>query len=338
MEKLILKDIESINVVLELALKNIDTPEQFNYTLDVDSNFAIYIKLYGNKFNDSITGQVARGLWEFQQEIYRAVAYTLYGQASIKKLTKEDLEKYNLTFHINEGSTEIKAFIQGFFNCLAEALKDMSSAHKALLIAAIASIVTYGYVTHSLESQKIDSNTATSLKKIEADLEEIKLKEHTKHLQLMAEAKKEAETLGVWKESVKEGVKSVAKALDENDSMDFGEYHLPPLAIQQLKQKSPKVTSDESTITDNFTLYGFKEISPSQIQFEIRGASGEYTVLMDSDTFSKEEMNYLTHIAADIDSLKLTIKLITIRDKVKVAYIADFNKKKKRHLKFQSRK
>lgn len=116
MEKLILKDLDSANKILELALPFLENPDQFNYDFEVNNEqLVVHMKIYGSKFNDSITGQVARGLWEFQREIYRAVAFTLYGQASIKKLTKEDLEKYNLIFKLNLPGTYFFKAIQRKF-------------------------------------------------------------------------------------------------------------------------------------------------------------------------------------------------------------------------------
>lgn len=327
MEKLILKDLDSANKILELALPFLDNPDDFNYDFEVNNEqLVVHMKIYGAKFNDSITGQVARGLWEFQREIYRAVAFTLYGQASIKKLTKEDLEKYNLIFKVNDGCTDINASIDSFLKALLEAMSDMNPVQKIVLIVAITSILTFGYVTHDLEGQRIATNNTTQVELAKIELEKARLEAQTKQMELMAKVKENQPIAFVWNESVKEGIKSVAKSLEESDSMDYGDHHLSKESIQRLKQKSPRTAPEEETITDKFTLYGFKEISADHVQFEIRGASGEYTVEMDSDTFSKEEINYLSHIAADISEIEMTIKLITVRDKVKVAYVADFVK------------
>lgn len=327
MEKLILKDLDSANKILELALPFLENPDQFNYDFEVNNEqLVVHMKIYGSKFNDSITGQVARGLWEFQREIYRAVAFTLYGQASIKKLTKEDLEKYNLIFKVNDGCTDINANIDSFLKALLEAMSDMNPVQKIVLIVAIVSIFTFGYVTIDLEGKRIETESATQIELAKIDLEKARLEAQTKQMELMAKVKENQPIAAVWNESVKEGIKSVAKSLEENDSMDYGDHHLSKEAIQQLKQKSPRTAPEEETITDKFTLYGFKEISAGQVQFDIRGPSGEYTVLMDSDTFSHEEMTYLGHIAADRKTAELTIKLLTVRDKVKAAYVADFEK------------
>lgn len=327
--KLKLADLDSINSTLQLALDSISNNTAFDYDLEIDKSLCVHIKLYGSKFSNSLTGQAARGLWEFQQEIYRAVAYTLYGQASIKKLTKEDLENYNLVFTINEGSTEVNALLEKFLEFLQEELKGMNPAEKIITLVAIVAIITYGFVTYSLESQRISSTTQISLEQERNKIEEIKEKEHTRHLELMAQVKMQTHIATVWEESVREGVKSIAKSLEEEDSMDFGQYHIPKESIKQLKQKAPKSLPDEDTITDIFTLYGFREISKGEILFEIRGASGEYSVLADQDSFTEEELKYLTHTAADIRPLKMTIKLIMIREKVKAAYISNFEKQQK---------
>ena len=310
----------------------------FNYIFEIsDELTALHFKVEGAKFNDSITGQLARGLWEFQREIYKAVAYSLYGQASIRKLTKEDLEKYNIVFFINEGCTDIKAYLEAFLKFLSEQMKDMSPVQKIILITSVFSIITTGVVVLNLEGSKIEaeSQVGIELAKIQANkevemannaLEQKRIEEQTKQMELLAEVKLNQPALSVWDESIKSGAKSIAKSLEDGDSLSYGDYYLSPETVRQLKQSSPRAYSEEESITDKFTLYGFKELGSGRVQFEIRGASGEYTVETDTETFTAEEINYLSHIAADIGQVVLTIKLITLKDKIKAAFIADFEK------------
>lgn len=56
---------------------------------DVDAlteeELTLTIKIKGEGFDSSITGEVARSLWGLQENLYRSAAFVLHGQPNIKK-------------------------------------------------------------------------------------------------------------------------------------------------------------------------------------------------------------------------------------------------------------
>src|SRR5690606_23540239 len=115
LNELVLSDLDSANRILEIALKDVWNDQELEYDVVIGQTVSpIHIKRYGDKFDDSITGQLARGIWEFQQEIYRAVAYTLHGVASIQKLSREEIDQYNIVFYISAGCTKADGDLKPF--------------------------------------------------------------------------------------------------------------------------------------------------------------------------------------------------------------------------------
>ncbi len=322
-ETLVLKGIESANQIIELALNSLRNETEFNYELVISDDIEnIEIKVYGDKFHDSITGQFARGIWEFQQEIYRAIAFTIHGVASIRKLSKEELDQYNITFYVKDGCTEIKGVVKPILKFLNKNMENLPPTTKAILIGTIFAILTTGFVVWRMNAQDTEVEIArTNQKTIEAVT-----KEHTKQLELMKDVKTFFPTVQRWEEAAESGAKAMIKSLDDGDSMDYGETHVSSDQVKTIKQKSPRSQPDEDTISGKFELYGFKDITDNKISIEIRNASGEFTVTMEAEDFSPEEFLYIKHKAADNAMIEMTIKKVTVRDRTKEIYVSDFTR------------
>src|SRR5690606_9232758 len=107
LNELVLSDLDSANRILEIALKDVWNDQEFEYDVVIGETVSpIHIKIYVDNLEDSITGKLARGICEFQLEIYRAVAYTLHGVASIQKLSMAEIDQYNIVFYISAGCTQ----------------------------------------------------------------------------------------------------------------------------------------------------------------------------------------------------------------------------------------
>lgn len=70
---------------------------------------AFHAHIDGKNYHTSVPAGLARGLWELQEELYRAVAFALYGEESYKRLTEEQKEKFELVFQVSEGSSDLLA-------------------------------------------------------------------------------------------------------------------------------------------------------------------------------------------------------------------------------------
>ena len=60
--------------------------------------FQLKIKVDGARYHSSIPGELARGLWQFQEALYKAVAFSLHGVEDIRKLTAEQREDFEPMF------------------------------------------------------------------------------------------------------------------------------------------------------------------------------------------------------------------------------------------------
>lgn len=110
---------------------------------------ALDIRITGKNYHGTVPGNLARGLWELQQELYRAVAFAKYGVDDIRRIPKQELEQYTLVFKVEEGSSWLTAPIDKFLETLSNAMAGMTSEEKAKLVVKIGLIIatTWGAIS-----------------------------------------------------------------------------------------------------------------------------------------------------------------------------------------------
>lgn len=319
-------NITSQSQLFDVISDLLDDTKEINFT-DItfdESLLKLKITLIGEHFNDTITGQTARGLWEFQQEVYRAVAFTLYGKTSIRALSKEDIDEYNIVFKVDAGSTDLTAWLKIGERLTKEALKGMSPRLKFLTVTSIVAIITTGVAAWAIKTADINSKTQTSLAQINKDLEISKEQEKTKQFEIIKETAKQNANVETWLNNTENGFKSIAKTLDDGDEMNINDTHLDADVVRSIKQKSPRTLAEKEMLHEEFTVYGQKQVTDKDFTFEIRSASGEFTVKMDLDSFTEDEITQLRQIAAVNGKATLSIQTVMVRDKIKDAFITDF--------------
>lgn len=95
-----------------------------------------WIKISGKAYHGSFPASFADSLSEMQRGFYRTAALALHGDENIKRLTREELARFEITFEIKEGSTEIYTDLTGKIESLiTEAFQTMPTEYQAALIA-----------------------------------------------------------------------------------------------------------------------------------------------------------------------------------------------------------
>ena len=61
-------------------------------------NFEFWVKITGENYNGSFPAPFAESLTEMQRGVYKMAALALYGEENIKRLTHEELAKYEIKF------------------------------------------------------------------------------------------------------------------------------------------------------------------------------------------------------------------------------------------------
>lgn len=130
---------------LDEALAFLASPD-YDATIELTGALVqLHIEVDGARYHSTMPGELARGIWDLQEALYKAAAFALTGSDDIRRLSAPQRQQLELVFVVKDGSTDLLASLQGFFTALGEGFKTMDDRTKAKTLIAIAAIVT-GYL------------------------------------------------------------------------------------------------------------------------------------------------------------------------------------------------
>ena len=129
---------------------------------DVDPELmTLTIKIHGDQFESSITGEVAKAIGSLQAALYRAAAEILHNEPNIKLLTAEEKDLFEIVVQVKTGCSLLK--IPGYKYLpplLGKMVEKMESKH----IAIVACFAVAGFTGCQISDDVTDawkSNAAT---------------------------------------------------------------------------------------------------------------------------------------------------------------------------------
>lgn len=213
---------------------------------DVDAlteeELTLTIKIKGEGFDSSITGEVARSLWELQENLYRSAAFVLHGQPNIKKLSQEERDNLTLTFKIKEGCTDASAGIKEAAKQFGKGFREMDSPDKrkvftTFIVCALLGISVWQTrvaVSDYFEKQAVISNSQAMVDQASALVAPIE-----KALDVSAQA--------------------IAKATRTADHVAVGKTHtFDREQIETLNTKSDRQPALTETYDSSFSVVGLE--------------------------------------------------------------------------------
>lgn len=193
--KFIISDEQSAILVLEQLLQD---------DVDIDISLVQFkgwgdfsIRLTGEKFENSLTPTVMRGIIELQQALYRSYALAVYNDENPNRLTKQERQQLELRVEIKKGSSLINIDVdQAIGDILTAAVSKMSSVQLVGLVIVM-SILFFGktvWVRHIEKSQAIKE------KELENENMKAVLEEMNKQTQIFQEGNQK--TLDVLEKTI----------------------------------------------------------------------------------------------------------------------------------------
>lgn len=217
--------------------------------VDVKGELAsMLIEIEGTNYHSSVTGNLSRGLWELQQEIYRAVAATLHGAPNIKRLTKEELHDYNLVIDVEDGCSKLVADLKDIVGHLKDAVNSMESRHKLIFLVTTVVALTAGTGLTWVKHNEIAADKSVRVEQ-----------EKTAQMEVVRKAAQEVPALERWVQASENGARSIAKSVSDADSLSIGKESLNKHEIAEVNQRAAKEVSDIFKLTGYFRVTSITE-------------------------------------------------------------------------------
>ena len=334
-EKEVVLTIESVDEALALigrleAGQEMSFPDRIELKGDIGK---LVILIEGARYHATVPGNFARGIWEFQQEIYRAVGVAINGNGDLRKLPKEVFEQYNLIFEVSEGSSDLQAEISGFFTALGKGLSDMTDAKKLIAILGTAVILVTGYAASSIGSSYVSGHFASqaaetdaSVDKTRIEAEVAKEQERTKQIQqLMASNAVVRE----FSTAVSNGAKQVIKSVPDAAAAHVAGASFDRQEILDINSRASRETRDSIDLTQEFKIIGFKRPEGSDIgRYTLVSKSGEISAILDMSTdgpFTQEQIQHFWNAGLNQSAITLTVEAKIVGGQVKQALISEIH-------------
>lgn len=116
----------------------------------------------GEAFHQSLTPSVMKGLIEYQNALYRCVALLLRNDARVNKLTDEEKDRFELTFQVRNGSSDLGAQAVTLLKQLGGQIIDKLAPEHVLFCALFISVAFFGtrvldrVLKHAAEKHKTE--------------------------------------------------------------------------------------------------------------------------------------------------------------------------------------
>ena len=145
----------------------LENPELINPNSVLVEGWDVFrIHLTGEKFHNSITPSVMKGIIDLQQSLYEAFALAVYNDKNISKLTIAQKKHLEIQVVITEGSTNLDIDINALFTAFVnETVGKMTSTQAMVLFVFF--IVTY--FGHAAWKSWMDKKQAIAEKQIDSE-------------------------------------------------------------------------------------------------------------------------------------------------------------------------
>tara|TARA_R110001606_G_scaffold130083_1_gene265082 strand:- start:146 stop:1117 length:972 start_codon:yes stop_codon:yes gene_type:complete len=282
------------------------------------------IKIEGPKYHGSMPAETLKGLYEYQQSLYRVAAFALKGSefTSIRKLTKHEISELSLVYEFSDGSIDIKAQAEKFLGKIAEGFNSMDSKDKLAAICIVALCAVGGYAADLYFS----SLEATTKAKITAQVEQEKEQAETERLKIFADAVTKTNTQTILQIS-QEGTQSLLKSTPSATKAIISGITFDESAIAEINSRSSSSTSEAELWEEEFIVGTADFRTNGIIKYSLSRASDgiEFKVLIDESEFEPEDLQKLLEHAKSRTKVKLLINATVKSEQVIKAQLIEIH-------------
>ncbi len=275
------------------------------------------IEIEGPLFKGKLTGELARGLSEFQDEIYRAARYSLLGD--IGRLTNAQKEVFELSIEVKEGCTLVNIDLGKLAEGLSNTFQNMTPGEFTIFAVAVVAVLSGAWVGSHWLAEHYKAK-----KELAGDAEE------TKRLEIFSSAIEkivnENPKLKRFSEAGANGIREIATHATGATSITVGRVELDEEALSNLRRRAPRTSSESLHEVGLFRVFSIDgKDGPFKMTIAGTVIDGEFDVEFEKSDFSQEQIQALTNALTDRTLVKLEVKALKLRDKIRGGVLIDIS-------------
>lgn len=271
------------------------------------------ISIHGARYTGTVPGELARGLWEYQEAIYKAAAFALYGVDHIGKLSAEQRANFELIFKVSEGSTDLVALLENLYDALKEGFLTMESKHKQRVLIAIALFTAGGLAATAI----VESNNQAKVEEFKAKTVIEQEQEKTKQFEIIAGLARSNQVVQNFAKANEDGARAVARRAPDATSIDIGRTRVTRDDIIEVNKRSSYERTTVELVQEDFWVFGTYSRDQAVTKFTLARRDGtEVNVLVSADDFPPEDLEKIWTAARNRKPITLAVNLTMHRGKV----------------------
>lgn len=297
------------------------------------------IRIFGPDYHGELTGELARGIAVFQDEIYRATLNVLNSMGAEQgRLNASQKELVALKMEVQENCTLIEFNLDKLSKGLIEVLKGMPPKTVAIIIIAIAAVAGVAYVASDLGGKYIEANQTIATQQEDTKRQETHQQEETKRHEAHArnmdrlitvlDSKlpgadpQAAHATKEFSAATHDGVREIAVRATNATAVRVGNLEIDEQGLQELRKRSPRTSPDKLDIVEPFRIVRFHKGTPSKLLVSGRSLT-EVSVDLDETEFQPSKLDSLYAAFKDGKAINLSLTLLVSGEKVKSAVVVD---------------
>lgn len=300
--------------------KNGDHPITFQFDGELKK---LTIELEGPLFHGELTGEVARGLTQLQDEIYRATAFALNGvEGRQSRLSNAQREAVELSIDVDEGCTLINIDLGKLGEGLVKTLTAMDQTQLTILVVASVAVLAVGWIGKTWVSEHYKSKSAEASGEQETARLQAATNANVQIADRMARVIDSSSKIARFAAASENGLTEIATRATSATSMTAGRVELGQDDLANLRRRAPRSTSESINEVGNFRILSADgKSSPFKLTISGDVIPGEFVAEFDESEFSIDQANGVWGAFRNRETVVLEVKAVQIRDKIKAAVI-----------------
>lgn len=321
------KSISSFTEALAFIDRKVDDGETVPKIIFDGQLKTLTIEIEGPTFKGELTGEVARGLAEFQDEIYRSIRYALSEhEGRDVRLTSQQKDAVELKIEVKKGCTLVNIDLGNLGNGIVGVLNNMTAAEVTTLTVSVVTILAFGwvggkYVVEHFKSKTAIAEDAGEVKRLEAAVDA-----NVKIVEKLTEVIGRDKRVERFAEAAATGMREIASNATGATSVKIGQVELDEDELMAMRRRAPRSKSEQIKETGDFRILHV-DGTTSPFKLTISGAviDGEFTVEFDESDFDKTQTDAVWNAVRTRSTVELSVTAVQIKGKTKGAVLLDIN-------------
>lgn len=282
------------------------------------------IELEGPLFHGALTGEVARGLAELQDEIYRATAFALTGTGDGRqgRLSNVQREAVELSIEVDEGCTLISVDLGKLSEGLVKTLAAMDPTHLTILVAASVALLAAGWVGRKWVAEHYKARSGESAGDQETARLKVVAQSNVDIADRIASIIQSNPKVARFAAASESGLTEIATRATSATSMTAGRVELDQDDLATLRRRAPRSTSESINEVGNFRILSADgKTNPFKLTISGDVIAGEFAAEFDESEFSMDQADAVWTAFRNRTTVILEVKAVQLREKIKGAVI-----------------